>query len=138
MYALLFPSAHLFISATEANVNVALWHTSVTTGPLTPCRFGSPACTAIVCNPSRVPSSVRNLPPRRFLTLRRVRVFFIVRRLFALHLRSSNHQFGVRFLPAPLRTLCLGVILMFSHWSSSHLYQNCPSITLTASTVVLY
>src|SRR5271155_1814670 len=89
MYALLLPSAHFFISATDENVNVELWQTSVATGPPTPCRFGSPACTARVCNPGRL-----SAPPRNFLPLCKTRVFFIIRRLFAPSLRRGNHQLG--------------------------------------------
>jgi hypothetical protein len=42
MYALLFPSAHRFISAVLAKVNVELREITVPTAAATPCRCGSP------------------------------------------------------------------------------------------------
>jgi hypothetical protein len=43
MYALLFPSAHRFISSVEENVNVDDRQMLGPTGAPTPCLFGSPA-----------------------------------------------------------------------------------------------
>jgi hypothetical protein len=43
MYALLFPSAHNFISAVEENVNVLVRAIGVPTPTPTPCLFPSPA-----------------------------------------------------------------------------------------------
>jgi hypothetical protein len=48
---LFFPSAQSFISSVEENVNVEERIISVTIGPLTPRRFGSPPCMAFVCGP---------------------------------------------------------------------------------------
>src|SRR5229473_3008597 len=52
MYALFLPSAQSFISSVEENVNVEERIISVTIGPLTPRRFGSPPWMAFVCGPS--------------------------------------------------------------------------------------
>src|SRR6266850_5505263 len=52
MYALFFPSAQSFISSVEENVNVEERMISVTIGPLTPRRLGSPPWMAFVCGPS--------------------------------------------------------------------------------------
>lgn len=43
MYALLFPSAHSFISSVDENVNVEVRQISGPTGAPTPCLSGSPA-----------------------------------------------------------------------------------------------
>src|SRR5216683_1824594 len=51
MYALFLPSAHNFISSVEEKVKVEERIISVTTGPLTPRRLGSPAWMALVWGP---------------------------------------------------------------------------------------
>jgi hypothetical protein len=51
MYALLFPSAHNFISAVDVNVNVDVRAMGVPTPTPTPCLLPSPAWTAFVCEP---------------------------------------------------------------------------------------
>src|SRR5580704_13497958 len=51
MYALLFPSAHNFISAVEEKVNVDVRLMGVPTGAATPWRGGSPPWIAVVCGP---------------------------------------------------------------------------------------
>src|SRR5258708_875586 len=51
MYALFLPSAHSFISSVEEKVKVEERIISVTIGPLTPRRFGSPPGVALVCGP---------------------------------------------------------------------------------------
>src|SRR5258706_9818745 len=65
MYALLFPSAHNFISAVDENVNVLVRAIGVPTPTPTPCLFPSPACTAFVC----APRTREFLPARNFFVL---------------------------------------------------------------------
>src|SRR6266436_1344408 len=52
MSALFLPSAHSFICSVEVKVNVDERMISVTMGPLTPRRLGSPPWMAVVWGPS--------------------------------------------------------------------------------------
>src|SRR6266576_2886414 len=76
MYALLLPSAHIFISAVEEKVNVEVRAIGVPTPTPTPCLFPSPACTALVCAP-RKRLLVRDVV-ERFLARREIVVFIVL------------------------------------------------------------
>src|ERR1700730_6157797 len=81
MYALLFPSAHNFISAVEENVNVEVRAMGVPTPTPTPCLLPSPAWTALVCAPRCCCFCVEEF-------------VFIVQPFCARRLAGAKHQFG--------------------------------------------